>query len=146
MLVLLPTWTRQAFSAIAWPIHCDWKNYPSIMHNRHGGQGKVEATVPCEHVETMAHTPAASMSAVSVIEEEGKDEDGEIVTLTSRDAGQTVVGCFLDDQQKADLTRLLEDKQDIFNNKLGRTNTIQHAVDTSDTAPFWLPPYRIPKA
>lgn len=55
----------------------------------------------------------------------------------------------LTEAQKAELQRLLNEYRDIFAlkpNELGRTNVVQHHIDTGDYAPIRHRAYRVPVA
>ena len=60
--------------------------------------------------------------------------------------GVSSIGEQLKVQQKRQLEGLLEKYQDVFSNKPGRTNRMEHHIETQASRPVRLPPYRLPHA
>ena len=48
--------------------------------------------------------------------------------------------------QQANLNDLIKEFKDVFSTKPGKTNMIEHHIQTGDTKPIKLPPYRISQA
>ena len=48
--------------------------------------------------------------------------------------------------QPANLNDLIKEFKDVLSGKPGKTNMIEHHINTGDTKPIKLPPYRVPQA
>ena len=90
--------------------------------------------------------PANDLQVFSLEEQTKKtdlpSEPRESVPVDLTDADLT-------ESQKADLQNLLNEYRDIFAlkpNELGRTNVVQHHIDTGDHPPIKQRPYRVPMA
>ena len=92
--------------------------------------------------------PAAEIMQVIVAEEEtGEQDQLDIVhppTIETSCQEWTPECNHLSNQQTADLQKILQDFQDVFNDTPGTTKTAEHVIPTGDAIPISQPPYRIP--
>ena len=56
------------------------------------------------------------------------------------------VGEQLIQEQHAQLQNMLEEFSDVFQDRPGRTNLVEHSISTGSAQPVRLPPYRLPHA
>ena len=84
----------------------------------------------------------------SYFTEENIDEeaDKEVPVQNDDPRGDISMGDQLDVQQKRELKGLLSEYRDVFSNKPGRTDMLQHHIETRESQPVRLPPYRLPHA
>ena len=84
----------------------------------------------------------------SYFTEENIDEeaDTEVPVWNDDPRGDISLGDQLDIQQKRELEGLLSEYRKVFSNKPQRTDMLQHHIDTRESRPVRLPPYRLPHA
>ena len=81
-------------------------------------------------------------------DEAGDDPTEEDIVLWKEATPETdpKMGAKLTAEQKSDLQRLLEKFTDVTCDNPGRTDVIEHDVNTGTARPVRLPPYRLPHA
>ena len=77
---------------------------------------------------------------------EEDDEDKEIPAWNDQPEGVSTIGDQLSDSQREELAQLIVSYGDVFSNKPGRTDLVEHRIETNNTSPIRLPPYRLPHA
>ena len=93
--------------------------------------------------------PVAQSEVVNLaeqVDECSPDEDFPSWQPTRDVPGVPRYGKELTTSQLADLNDLIRVFKDVFSTKPGKTNMIEHHIQTGDTKPIKLPPYRVPQA
>ena len=93
--------------------------------------------------------PVAQSEMVNLAEQVDKhslDEDFPSWQLTRDAPGEPWLGKELTTSQQANLNDLIQEFKDVFSTKPGKTNIIEHHIQTGDTKPIKLPPYGVPQA
>jgi len=76
--------------------------------------------------------------------------DGEDTILDSLDAVKDTVivsvGDHLTTEQKAEIYKVIHEFPDVFADKIGYTDLVQHVINLTDSKPCVQPPYKVPEA
>ena len=87
------------------------------------------------------HTPVETVLLAEEVSDANSEDD--IPLWKDDDPQKPVIGKQLSPRQKLELEKLLAD---IFRDSPGRTDLAEHHIDTGETTPVRLPPYRVPHA
>ena len=93
--------------------------------------------------------PVAQSEVVNLpeqVDERSLDEDFPSWQPTRDAPGVPRFGKELTTSQQANLNDLIKEFRDVFSTKPGKTNMIEHHIQTGDAKPIKLPPYRVPQA
>ena len=90
------------------------------------------------------NTPLSSGYLVA----ETAEVEGELESWTwdGGEDGEPTVGAQLTEQQRGELTKLLQRHRRTLTKTPGCTNITEHSIETGDSAAIRLPPYRLPHA
>ena len=109
--------------------------------------GKANASVP--DVQDVDDDEYDEIACVAVINDGDEGED-EIIVLPSdvqtEDMSMVKVNNELSEEQKKDVSRILEEYKDIFTDVPGRTDVIEHVISLSSKGPVRSKPYPLPYA
>ena len=86
------------------------------------------------------HTPTAAVSV------QDDDFEEELAVPITHAQGEPKISNDLTEQQRVELSGLLDEMSDVFSDVPGLVDSVEHCIETGEAPPFRLPPYRIPKA
>ena len=79
------------------------------------------------------------------ITQDDEDDPNNIITFELSQGGCPSISCQLTLDQQQYLLTFLDGWSVLFSNTPSRTSVVVHSIETGNTHPFWLPPYRIAK-
>ena len=160
VLILLPTSSNKLMAKWKGPAkvlrRCENNNY-EIQIGRRKTILHVNSLRRFYEPETSDDDPRDATAMMIVTEDADSDilcmDDGD-QPLSSQQAGSSgdattadfVIGNQLTADQGADMRRLLADFDDVFTDRPGRTDLIQHHIRVTDEMPTYQAPYRIPES
>ena len=145
VLMLLPTSTNKLLAQWQGPYQVLQKvgkvNYMVDMHDRRKRKRIFHINMLLEF-----HMPKV-LDINCLMEEvtrEGQDDD--IPVWNECPHGQPTLGKELDEAQHEQLRGLFGDFTDVLGNCPGKTELVEHRIETGAASPVRLPPYRLPHA
>ena len=146
VLVLLPTSTDK--------LTCKWQGPGDILRrvndvtyevniNRRISKLHVNLLRAWHERESIPNLPQVNVTMIADPYQEGYErlpglDDDDV------DENGPEIGCCLSIQQRADISQLISNCADVFSEKLGKTDLIQHVIKLTDKTPCVSRSYRIP--
>ena len=91
------------------------------------------------------NNPTTAVLALTITQDDD-DDPNNIITLELSQGGCPSISCRLTPDQQQYLRTFLDGWSVLFSDTPGRTSAVEHSIETVNTHPFRLPPYRIAKA
>ena len=85
-------------------------------------------------------------TAVSFLADEVREDVDDVVTWKEDNDGRPQIGSQLSPAQFQDIEEILQEFSEVLCSKPGWTTVTEHQIDTGQTSPVRLPPYRLPHA
>ena len=144
VLVLLPTSTNKLLAQWQGPYQVLQKvgkvNYMVDMHDRRKRKRIFHINMLREF-----HIPKVFDNCwTEEVSREGQDDD--IPVWNECPHGQPTMGKELDKAQHEQLQALFEEFADVLKDRPGKTELVEHRIETAAANPVRLPPYRLPQA
>ena len=145
VLVLLPTSTNKLLARWQGPYQILQQvgkvNYQVDMHDRKKRKRVFHINMLREF-----HRPKVLDVGCWAEEVSSEDSDGDIPAWNESPQGQPTIGEELNTTQCEQLRELFKEFADVLQNRPGRTEVVEHQIETGAAKPVRLPPYRLPQA
>ena len=142
VLVLLPTSSNKLLAQWQGPYQVKERkgdvNYLVDMHDK-------KKRFRIFHINTLKEYQVRHEEGAVCFGEEGEVEK-EIPAWDEAVPGRVKFGVQLNAEQRAELEALLQKYADAFSDTPGKTHLVEHYIETEQTRPVKVPPYRIPHA
>ena len=145
VLVLLPTSTNKLLARWQGPYQILQQvgkvNYQVYMHDRRKRKRIFHVNMLHEF-----HLPKVLDVGCWAEEVSSEDSDGDIPACNESLQGQPTMDEELNTTQCEQLRELFKEFADVLQNRPGRTEVVEHRIETGAAKPVRLPPYRLPHA